>query len=582
MKIDFDSLSYTYDGILRSERHVQSISKGIPDITRAFSSISGVSEAGDIHGRALLRDPASAKNSLVRFSEQLNWISSVLLVNSSAFYTQEVANAVNINLADFGGFGEDSSAFVPARPDQNHPPLSFIPPIVAVGASLPRLSTALSATNTASTSAASARWVSLADTVDGLAAGLQDLASRIESENDSEATAAAGSKIREVAMTGSQFAGNARIMHAKTGKLSSMLRLSAFELLGNRLALESVTDPATKIALEQTMLATWQPRLQTIISSTLPQLNALTAAPPAAGAASIDAGFDDIVGKGHRNTTDLIQWPQEIRQAIEEGAVNAGDFATADRGVEALNKNIDPAMTRGINEAINQRNAGSFDGANLEQFLSDTPLREVSTQTAGLGASMPTPAGIANAVSPSTGAAGAGLPAAFGQPAAGGLVPGVGGIANEARGKIASAGRNMTAGTGGALSTRGGLNAKALAASPLGTGMSANQSGVGGAGSGATGQGQSGSAGRGITGGSIGGAGLGAGGGGASTSTPARGGMVPMGAGAARGNGDKRKKVKTVITQVERNPNKLALLGQPPAVIPGVIGDWVREEPPRN
>jgi len=53
--------------------------------------------------------------------------------------------------------------------------------------------------------------------------------------------------------------------------------------------------------------------------------------------------------------------------------------------------------------------------------------------------------------------------------------------------------------------------------------------------------------------------------------------MMPMMGGAARG-GESEKRIKSVTTQVERDPNKRDLLGESPAVLPGVIGDWAREE----
>lgn len=53
-------------------------------------------------------------------------------------------------------------------------------------------------------------------------------------------------------------------------------------------------------------------------------------------------------------------------------------------------------------------------------------------------------------------------------------------------------------------------------------------------------------------------------------------GMMPM-MGARGGDSAKSKKVKSVVTQVELEPNKKALLGEPPLVVPGVIGAWVRD-----
>ncbi|OFT64655.1 hypothetical protein HMPREF3147_09780 [Corynebacterium sp. HMSC05D03] len=52
--------------------------------------------------------------------------------------------------------------------------------------------------------------------------------------------------------------------------------------------------------------------------------------------------------------------------------------------------------------------------------------------------------------------------------------------------------------------------------------------------------------------------------------------MPPMGGMARGGEGERR--IKSVTTQVERDPNRRDLLGEAPAVLPGVIGDWAREE----
>ena len=50
------------------------------------------------------------------------------------------------------------------------------------------------------------------------------------------------------------------------------------------------------------------------------------------------------------------------------------------------------------------------------------------------------------------------------------------------------------------------------------------------------------------------------------------------GAGHAAGKG-KSKKARAVISQIEREGNMRDLLGELPPVVPGVIGDWVREVP---
>lgn len=74
-------------------------------------------------------------------------------------------------------------------------------------------------------------------------------------------------------------------------------------------------------------------------------------------------------------------------------------------------------------------------------------------------------------------------------------------------------------------------------------------------------------------------------GGGAANSTGVKSGAGRPAAGmrafapmmGTRGQGNDKNRVKAVTTQVERDPNKRDLLGEPPAVVPGVIGNWARE-----
>ena len=85
---------------------------------------------------------------------------------------------------------------------------------------------------------------------------------------------------------------------------------------------------------------------------------------------------------------------------------------------------------------------------------------------------------------------------------------------------------------------------------------------------------------------------LGLGTGSSESAAAARGGNAGRSTGGARaygpmmgmrgGKDSEKKRVKSVTTQVERDPNKRDLLGEPPAVVPGVIGDWVREVDPEK
>ena len=73
----------------------------------------------------------------------------------------------------------------------------------------------------------------------------------------------------------------------------------------------------------------------------------------------------------------------------------------------------------------------------------------------------------------------------------------------------------------------------------------------------------------------------GAGTGGGQAGTGMRGGMpvAPMmGANGAGQSGGRSRSVKAVTTAVELDENRRKLLGEPTPTVPGVIGDWAREQ----
>lgn len=130
---------------------------------------------------------------------------------------------------------------------------------------------------------------------------------------------------------------------------------------------------------------------------------------------------------------------------------------------------------------------------------------------------------------------------------------------------------SLTGLTGGGAG--GGVGAGGGAGAGAGAGTVAGPMGGFGAGSGAgMGTGAVGQGGNAFVGG--GQAGNGAGARGAVAGGPGMYGAGHRGAGAKSG---KRGKVQAVTSAVEREGNLKALLGEAPEVVPGVIGDWVRQ-----
>ena len=150
------------------------------------------------------------------------------------------------------------------------------------------------------------------------------------------------------------------------------------------------------------------------------------------------------------------------------------------------------------------------------------------------------------------------------QPLRGGFGAGPGILSSSAdirhAGRGAQLGQSLGRGTGAAIPYAGVGSRAGLGASTGTVGGPGMRAGAGGSLGLGTGSGESSAATRGGNAGrSTGGA-------------RAYGPMMGM-----RGKDSEKKRVKSVTTQVERDPNKRDLLGEPPAVVPGVIGDWVRE-----
>src|SRR5699024_7317514 len=86
-------------------------------VGRDLSVIQGISETGEIHGRAVHNDPASAKNHLVALSGQLEWALEILTEGTLAIESQEESNSLGLDLADSGGLVGESHVVL--SPQQN-------------------------------------------------------------------------------------------------------------------------------------------------------------------------------------------------------------------------------------------------------------------------------------------------------------------------------------------------------------------------------------------------------------------------------------------------------------------------------
>ena len=592
MKINFDSLKRALSHLAVSQREIETTAMGVTsNLGLQFSQIIGLNEAGQIHGRAIKQDPASAQELLNGYARQVGWAAELLNADIGALEEQESSNAVGIDLADAGGAVDSVSLSLPQQPSNQNVPLTFVPPVVVPGTSLLQLANNFNATRFNELGQAASDWSTMGRNISQVVEQLNSAASQIESENDSDFTRSAASKIRELASTGEQFAANATLMNQRAFGLLSKAPMGYVEIPADLQAVSLVPDPVLKKSMEAALLVKWQAKLQEMVTSSLPNQQSLAEAPAASGGGdNLNVGLGSIAGTGTRYNTDEVAWPQEIQDAIASGEIGPGSFGVADGELVAL-ENIDQGLVDQVREAVNQRNEALYGGGRLQEFINGgmTSLADTNTQTAGIG--MPSGTAVNGGVNPSLGYAGAasnstGFGGTGNGMAASGLGPlGVlgsrGGFAGAGTGAGAGAGagsvgagiRNGVPGAG-----LGGLRGGGAIAGGRGIGISGGDGGarlLGGGDSPA----RAGSA----VGGSSGTNGAGA----AAHGTGSQGqhgrGIGPMMAPAAAAgrNQDKKKSsamIKAVTSRVEANKNRRDLLGEPPAALPGPIGDWARQE----
>lgn len=623
MLIDKQNMRLEVHNVDRLSRRLDALGgKATSPLDGGFSPVTGLSEVGAIHQRVLATDPGSARNSLEGFRGQVSWLGEALQTELAGFESQDELNSRGLDVADAGGGGAAEAMPIVSQPDPGYSPFGFTVPIVDTGASIMGLASNLFSTRFWDVSEANARWGALSGEVADIVAGLESSAASLEEENDSEATTRAAQKIREVAQAGTHFIANADVMQQKLFGFQAQLMNVQPEAIALAFEVAAIPDPVAREAAEQAALGYMQGVLQQQVIAAMPYQHALMDAAPPSGGGDVSTQFGAVAGDGSRYTTEGVAWPQQIAEAMESGAVGPGSFGVADGEIQGLESvGMDAGDIAKFHSALHDRGRTILSELGFGDSLAPVSAADVNTSaaSAGVGTLNPSHAGI-----PGTSATQIGAPnIGAGLSGLGGLGSGVGGQGLGAVGLANARGNALPGGVAG-LGGRGLGRLPEMSANPttaaaglggFGTAPSGPQTGthpvVGGlpgavAGSGLQRDGRAslsgGSmAGGGVIGGTggVGGVGAGSAGGvgnaggtnsvvgaaGGAGAAKAGGGqtrgagmrMMPMMGGAARG-GESEKRIKSVTTQVERDPNRRDLLGEAPAVLPGVIGEWAREE----
>lgn len=623
MRVSISNIRRTTSSIGDLFRRSQELrSNANSPLDASFSSVSGIDHVGDVHERVLDSDPGSAKQSLLNFAAQVEWLSDSLGREARGFQAQEDANSRGMEIADAGGDIGIESMPIMNQPEPGYSPFGFSMPVVNVGTDIVKLATDLMSTQIWNVSEANARWSSLASEVDDIVSGLQEAAGSLEGENDSEATSRAAAKIREVAASGSHFVANAKIMGEKLTGFHAKLMGMQPTAMAMAMEVMAIPEPVEREIAEKAALAALQPDLQRFAVEAMPYQHALMEQSPASGGGGVDAGLAGVDGDGQRYTTDAVVWPKKIAEAIARGDLGPGNFDVVNGNVNGLEAvGMSPQEINDFHQQMHTSGRNALERLGLGDQVA-IGGNEVSTQGASVpsvaspnGAMGQVPSGTAHPVAAGTNAGalnggGAMAPVATAQSANSGMAPmmaagrpadaGRGVLGGQSlRGGIGSAAGNLSGSADVARAGRGaqsGLHLGRGAGAPyagVGSGVRAGHSNALGGGSSmraGLGSGAGNGAGAGLRPGVGGGLGHGTGGG--ENAAAARGGNAGRSTGGARaygpmmgmrgGKGSEKKRVKSVTTQVERDPNKRDLLGEPPAVVPGVIGDWVREVDPEK
>lgn len=576
-------------------------------LNAGFSPVIGIDHVGSVHQRVLETDPGSASNSIRAFSQQLEWLDDSLGREARGFQAQEDANSRGMDIADAGGDIGIESMPIMNQPEPGYSPFGFTMPVVNVGTDIVKLATDLMSTQIWDVSEANARWSSLASEVDDIVSGLEEAAGSLESENDSEATSRAAAKIREVAASGSHFVANANVMGEKLTGFHAKLMGIQPTAMAMAMQVMAIPEPAERKIAEKAALAMLQPDLQRFAVEAMPYQHALMEQSPASGGGGIDAGLAGVEGDGQRYNTDAVVWPKKIAEAIARGDLGPGNFDIVNGKVNGLDAvGMSPQE---INDFHQQMHAGGRNALEKLGLGDEIAIsgNEVATQGASMlgvtapnGAMGQVPSGTAHPGAAGVNAgtlsgSGVAAPAATAHTANAGIPP------MMAAGRSTDAGRSVLGGQSmrgrfgpgnarsGADITRAGSGAQLGQGLGRGVGVGVPHAGVGAGVRADAGGGGGTSGGSGMRAGVGGGPSLGSGSG--ESGAASRSGNAGRSTGGVRaygpmmgmrGKDSERKRVKSVTTQVERDPNKRDLLGEPPAVVPGVIGDWVRETDPEK
>lgn len=545
---------------------------------KSFSQVSGLDESGSMHGTIRNdSEPEATKGLSQHFANAVDLLTAQLTGyqmadNSFADVLGNVGQSV---------MGKSLEAVIEnvstEQPTVNN--FTATNPVAGKPFSLDTLNTELIATDVASMSGMSSDWADTAATIGEALSYIPGAIADLQGSSETESIAKAIENLGQIETAGGEYMANASALSTHTASLVTVTEANALQVAAALAVARAIPNASLAKTFEETFLTAFSPKLTTELVPVTPLFTQLL---PELGAPNGNGTNQSGTAGSGTPTFEDTPLPKIVQQALSNAGYRDLAYAsTPSQVVEQLGR-PNPDMLQSIAAGATPTQAATAAAPSMPPSL--TGLTGGAGGGAGVGAGGGAGAGLPGMGQlGSLGAgAGTGLAGGAGAGAAAGIGPGgSGGFGGPAMAPLGGAGRGTAGSAGGLGGARGsglsgaggGARLGGVGGVGAGAGAVAGPMGGFGAGSGAgMGTGAVGQGGNTFVGG--GQAGNGAGARGAVAGGPGMYGAGHRGAGA---NSGKRGKVQAVTSAVEREGNLKALLGEAPEVVPGVIGDWVRQ-----
>ncbi|AKK11397.1 hypothetical protein [Corynebacterium uterequi] len=529
-----------------------------------YSPASGYHELGVIHGKSLNTTPGSASAVMQRVTDELSALAENLIITRNAYQEQDSIFARVLHRADIGEAGSAALGAL-AHGGLGHIPGMYRKEVVVVpAASLDELIADLTATDAGAVHSATSTWADLAVAAENASEGLIDISNYLGAANYGDTVDAIINRLQRTGVAARTIGSNAHhfedtLSQLEPARIANLTTLEQLKAELTALAATGGEGAAIAAATERVLLAHNAVTTQATLAGITPRVIRLTDPVLAAAASPITTLTAADGGIGFDGTRFVA--PQAMVDTLRDFAYanpdQAGRINALTQEMSRHSGNLEhPGILHPASIGTAPSTAGTL---TPPSELSPRPLAAAPSPAAPTVASpslsMPAWNGAAQASRDS------GMPVAHsrqGQPlsATARYLMGTGYSELMAVPDSTPIGHDRAQRRGGASSQLRGGDSGAHTNGRLQRGSS-------------PGFGSQPSPGRESMN-----AAPGAGG---------RGGASPMMAGgfggAGRREGRKNKPPKIMITEVERDANRLALLGEPRKVLPGVIGEWIYEDP---